>query len=315
MTDTLDTELTNIDIRLQAIDKERFELLQKRKSLVEQREAEFANNFNRYASAEAKVALFLSYFKGRSDVYPTRWENQKGKSGYSPACFEEWVQGICDKRNISCTKCTNQAFKPYNDQTIFDHLNGFHTAGIYPLMPDNTTFLLAADFDKEDWFATICALAKACEALNIPYLLEISRSGNGGHVWLFFEEAIPAMNARKLGMGLLNKAMESYPALSFKCFDRLFPNQDILPKGGFGNLIGLPLQKGPRLQGYSSFIHTDGTRCSDQWAKLASTAKLSVSFVNELLNVLTVDFGSSVDTQKDLKPWENSNANLNKAIG
>ena len=121
-------------------------------------------------------------------------------------------------------------------QAVYGHLKGIKTIGIYPLLSDNTTYLLAADFDKEDWFEATSAFATTCESLNIPYLLERSRSGNGGHIWIFFSEAVAASDARRLGNGLLRKTMELYPLLSFDCFDRLFPNQDIMPEGGFGNL-------------------------------------------------------------------------------
>lgn len=247
-------QIAQIDSRLAAIEDEKQFLVQQRQMLLAQYEAQLALHFNKYAPAEAKIALFLSYFKGRNDIYPFRWENKQGRSGYSPACQNEWIQGICDKPKIKCTDCPNQAFKLYDEQAVYSHLNGAQTIGIYPLLNDNTTHLLAADFDKEDWFETIVVFAKTCELLNIPYLLERSRSGNGGHVWIFFKEVVTAANARKLGIALLHKAMEQYPALSFDCFDRLFPNQDIMPEGGFGNLIALPLQLGPRQLGNSTFI-------------------------------------------------------------
>lgn len=314
----IDNQLSQIDDRLTALEQEKAELLAKRHQLIESREKVFAASFNRFASEEAKVALFLSYFKGRPDVYPKRWTNREGKSGYSPHCANFWVGGVCLKRDAvpgKCKDCNHQAHVPYDEATIYSHLRGEIVAGIYPLLPDNKTHLLAFDFDKEDWFATVVALCGACDSFNIPYLVERSRSGNGGHVWLFFEEAIEASMVRKLGMGLLNKAMELYPELSFECFDRIFPNQDIMPQGGFGNLIALPLQKEARMLGNSSFIHPDGIRCADQWAKLASTARLSLDFVDELISKLDVDFGvASEPAEKGLKPWEHNAASRSKGL-
>lgn len=296
--------LLEIDNRLSEIESEKAALIHERKLLVAQIESEFAANFNRFASPEEKVRLFLSYFKGRTDIYPFRWENKKGRSGYSPACFNEWQSGICQKPNISCAKCEHQAFKPLDEQAIYNHLNGSQTAGIYSLLPDNTCHFLAFDFDKADWLPTVAAFAKTCEELAIPYLLERSRSGNGGHVWVFFAESVQAKLARKLGTGLLHRTMERYPSLSFDCFDRMFPNQDIMPEGGFGNLIALPLQKEPRKLGNSAFIHAGGELVADQWATLVSVTKLTVNVIDELLEKLSVDELSESGQDEALKPWQ-----------
>ncbi|PKG99975.1 hypothetical protein [Paraglaciecola sp. MB-3u-78] len=165
-------------------------------------------------------------------------------------------------------------------------MKGFKTIGIYPLLTDNSTYLLAADFDKEDWFEATSAFATTCESLNIPYLLERSISGNGGHIWIFFSQAEAASDARRLGNGLLRKTMERYPLLSFYCFNRLFPNQDIMPEGGFGNLIALPLQLEPRKNNNSIFINNEGIPYNDKWSILAATRKVTKSQLQSTLNQL-----------------------------
>lgn len=153
------------------------------------------------------------------------------------------MPGICKKPDIKCSECPNRQHKALDDQAIYDHLAGKHIVGLYPLLPDNTCHLLAADFDKDGWQDAVKAMSEACRRYNIPHLVEISRSGNGAHLWVFFTDAVSTRDARLLGFGLLDKAMEIHPNLSFESYDRLFPNQDIMPEGSFGNLIALPLQK------------------------------------------------------------------------
>ncbi len=126
-------KLAKIDERLQLLNEERLALLNDRQVLITEHEAELAKNFNLHASPESKVDLFLSYFKGRNDVYPFRWESKNGRSGYSPACWNEWQPKICNKPKVSCTECKNQNFKVPDNQAIYGHLKGIKTIGIYPL--------------------------------------------------------------------------------------------------------------------------------------------------------------------------------------
>ena len=309
MTESHINKLAKIDARLQLINDERLTLLNERQKLLVQHEAELAQNFNLHASPKSKIELFLSYFKGRNDVYPFRWESKNGKSGYSPACWNEWQPKICNKPKISCTECKNQNFKVTDHQAIYGHLKGIKTIGIYPLLNDNSTYLLAADFDKEDWLESVSAFATTCQQLNIPYLLERSRSGNGGHIWIFFSESVPAIEARRLGNGLLRKTMELYPSLSFDCFDRLFPNQDVMPEGGFGNLIALPLQLGPRKHNNSVFINSEGVPFKDQWSILAATGKVTKSQLELYLNQLNTYVEQAHDSIASNEPWKKHNNN------
>lgn len=236
----------------------------------------------RTSPAPIKIGLFRSLFRGREDVYPRRFESRKtGKAGYAPACANEWVRGVCEKPRVKCAECPNRRFLPVADDVIRWHLSGRDpngqpfVAGLYPLLQDDTCFLLAVDFDKAGWREDAAAFLDTCRRLGLPTALERSRSGRGGHVWFFFEEAIPAALARRLGSHVLTETMERRPDIGFESYDRLVPNQDTMPQGGFGNLIALPLQKGPRSQDNSVFLDHSLVPWPDQWAFLASIRKIS----------------------------------------
>jgi len=245
---------------------------------------------HQHSSADAKIRLFRSLFRGRDDVYPRRFESRKtGRSGYAPACGNEWVRGICEKPRIKCAECQYRQFLPLTDEVIRWHLSGFDhagepfVAGIYPMLQDETCFFLAADFDKEGWREDSLAFMETCRALGVPAALERSRSGRGGHVWLFFEEAVTAASARRLGSFVLTETMERHPDVGFDSYDRFFPNQDTLPHGGFGNLIALPLQKQPRDLGNSVFLDDQMVPHADQWAFLSSVERIGGSKIEDLI--------------------------------
>lgn len=234
------------------------------------------------SSSSAKVELFRGLFKGRTDVFPVRWENRKtGKAGYSPACANEWARGICAKPQVKCGQCPHQAFVPQSDDIIARHLRGGSTgagnfvAGVYPLLADGTCWFLAADFDKQDWVADATAFLETCRVRQVAAALERSRSGNGGHVWIFFDEPVPASAARQMGAALITETMERRPEIGFASYDRFFPNQDTMPLGGFGNLIALPLQGRARDAGNSVFVDESLRPCDDQWAFLSTLARNS----------------------------------------
>ena len=228
--------------------------------------------------ARDKIALFRSLFRGREDVYPKRWENARtGKSGYAPVCANEWAPRICEKPRVKCGACPNQSFPAMADEAIEGHLRGRHTLGVYPMLPDDTCRFLAADFDKEAWWRDANAFLEACRSKGVPAALERSRSGNGGHVWIFFAEPAPAALARRLGAHLVTETMERNPDIGFESYDRFFPSQDTVPAGGFGNLIALPLQHGPREGGNSLFLDEGFQPHADQWAFLSSLRRLSLA--------------------------------------
>jgi len=239
-------------------------------------------HIDRLSPPESKIALFRTLFRGRSDIYAQRFDNRRtGKSGYSPACGNEWAPGICEKPRIKCTACLHQRFLPVTDDVVRWHLSGHDDAGrdfvmgIYPLLRDETCFFLAIDLDKKNWQEDARAVMDTCRRLDLPAALERSRSGNGGHLWLFFDEAISATLARKLGSHLLTETMEQRPGIGLDSYDRFFPNQDTLPQGGFGNLIALPLQRAPRERGNSVFLDDDCEPHVDQWALLSSIRRIN----------------------------------------
>ena len=237
------------------------------------------------SSQDEKITLFQSLFRGREDVYPRRFESMKtGKQGYHPVCQNEWFRGVCEKPKIRCEDCGQRKFLPVTDQVMRNHLQGFDpqdrpgrnfTIGVYPMLPDETCWFLAADFDKASWQDDARAFLETCSMFNVPAALERSRSGNGGHVWMFFTEPVPATQARQMGTFLLSQTMEHRPEIGLDSYDRFFPSQDTLPRGGLGNLIALPLQKKPRENGNSVFVNEHFIPFEDQWAFLSSLHRMT----------------------------------------
>ena len=247
-------------------------------------------------TAAQKVSLFRSLFRGRTDVYPKRWENAKtGRSGYAPACANEWVVDVCEKKRKTapgspgsrCSNCPNQAYLPVKDSVIFDHLSGRHTLGVYPLLKDETCLFLAADFDKKTWQDDVSSFLETCRILDIPVAVERSRSGNGAHAWFFFTAPVQAAIARRMGCYLLTETMTRRHEMSLDSYDRFFPNQDTLPRGGFGNLIALPLQLGPREEGNSVFIDERFEPFRDQWSFLENIQRIPPDRVTSLADEAT----------------------------
>jgi superfamily II DNA or RNA helicase len=238
-------------------------------------------------TSEEKIALFLDLFGTRREVYPKRWDNTKtGKSGYSPACDNEWRPGICRKPQVKCSECAHQQFPPLDARAVEQHLRGVHTAGVYAIAEDSTCRFLAADFDGDAWSDDVAAYREAGAKAGVQIAVERSRSGNGAHGWVFFREPVPASLARKLGTLLLAKAAARRPSMSLAAFDRLFPNQDVVPVGGWGNLIALPLAKGPRQAGNTVFIDDALRPIDDQWAYLAGWPRISTAEVREIVERL-----------------------------
>ena len=163
---------------------------------------------NKVISNEEKVKIFMEVFKGRTDLYAKRWtSNKTGKSGYSPVCKNEFSTYKCDKPRVKCNECPFRELTPLTEDIILKHLKGEITIGIYPLLPGDLCNFLAIDFDKKTFEKDVAAFWNICDELDIPIYVEKSRSGNGAHVWIFFEESIPARIARKMGNILLTKTM------------------------------------------------------------------------------------------------------------
>ncbi|HEY1931487.1 MAG TPA: DEAD/DEAH box helicase family protein [Acetobacteraceae bacterium] len=289
----LDPEIARVRSRLTSLDAERAELVSRLAGLERARQAAMSLSPPQVDAAAIsaavtatsppaqKIRLFRRRFAGRTDVFPVRWENVRTqRSGYAPACANEWAKGICGKPQVKCGECPNQAFTPVSDAVIKRHLTaergppaetgGGFVMGVYALLPDETCSFLAVDFDGASWSDDARAFVETSRAEGVPVALERSRSGEGGHVWVFFASPVPARDARRLGAWLVTRTMERRPEISFASYDRFFPSQDTMPLGGFGNLIALPLQSQARARGNSVFVDDQLRPHQDQWAYLAS---------------------------------------------
>jgi superfamily II DNA or RNA helicase len=262
-------DLRQARIRLAELDRQRALLARQLSAL------QTANGGPDIGTAEGRVALFYSLFRGRRDVFATRWDSAKtaGRSGWAPRCGNEWRPGVCFKPKVKCADCANRRFVPLTPAEIRGHLEGRQTVGIYPLLPDETCWLVAIDLDGTSWRDDVGALRESAEDLAIPVLIERSRSGDGAHVWVLFAEPVAARVARSVGSLLLTRAM-SRRTISMSSYDRLFPNQETMPAGGFGNLIALPLQHARRRDACTVFLGPDLEPVPDQWAYLAAIERL-----------------------------------------
>ena len=262
---------------------------------------------------EERIELFRSLFRGREDVFARRWYSKvTNKSGYQPVCVNEWRRGLCDKKAIKCAECPNRNFLSLGYDDVCRHLigndeNGCDVVGIYAIMSDNNCAFLCTDFDdkscKHRYKDDVLAFVGVCRDWNIPYSIERSRSGNGAHVWIFFNAVVPAYKARRLGNAILTEAMSRDGRMAFDSYDRFFPNQDRMPEGGFGNLVALPLQGKARKDLNSVFVDDEFFAYRDQWTYLAQVQKIEEQKVDVILqNHIHEDLGV-LSTSSESKPW------------
>ena len=318
------------------------------------------NLVSRTSSPQEKINLFKSLFVGRQDVFALRWQNSKsGKSGYSPVCANKWLSGKCDMKKYSCSTCPFKLPVRLDDKYFYNHLAGKDelardVIGLYPLLPENLCRFLVIDFDAhvpkarttitsthandqrsyghapnanicETWKSDILAVHNTSSELNISSYIEISRSGNGGHLWFFFEENISARLARNFGSAILKLAMQKRHSISFESFDRMFPNQNEIPKGGYGNLIALPLQGKAVKEGHSVFVDEAFKPFDDQWRFLSSIKKIDEksirSAIREIENQLPVfvekdesefEISGGINLKEDFNKLNHDNAFLTK---
>ena len=271
--------------------------------------------FSSNLSLQEKVTLFQSLFKGREDIFARRWfSNKTGKSGYQPVCLNEWNPEYCNKTKYKCSDCPNRKLKPLDYEDYYKHLegkepNGKDVIGVYAILPDDTCNFLCCDFDDKNcehgFQEDVKAYIEICKEWNIPAYIERSRSGNGAHIWILFSEPIKASVARRLGNTILTEAMERRGNISFKSYDRFFPNQDTMPNGGFGNLVALPLQGQARKKGNSIFVDENFEPFSDQWQFLQDIKKID----NPTIDSVLFRYGKQNDMgnfskSSESEPWE-----------
>ncbi len=268
-------------------------------------------SINRYSPPEKKISMFKSLFAGRTDVFARRWYGvTSGKSGYQPVCGNEWDDSLCDKKKHKCSACPNRKLLPLTDGDLFAHLAGKDkyardVVGVYPMLTDETCAFCCVDFDDEGFQNAAIAFRSVCSNNKVPAYIERSRSGEGAHVWIFFETPITAKTARQLVSGLLTHAMALNKQISFSSYDRILPNQDTMPAGGFGNLIALPLQGMARKSGNSLFVDETFMPFEDQWAFLSGVRKIGAVSVEALISQICkpTELGALV-SESDEAPWK-----------
>lgn len=264
-------------------------------------------------SLNEKVELFRSIFRGREDVFARRWHSEStNKSGYQPVCEREWNREYCNKKLHKCSECPNRKFSSLTYEHIYKHIAGKDVhcrdvIGLYPILHDNTCYFLCTDFDdkncKHGFKNDVLSFINICNRWNISCYIERSRSGNGAHVWIFFSNAIQATKARRLGKMILEEAMENDAYLSFESYDRFFPNQDVLPEGGLGNLVALPLQGQARRINNTVFVNEDFKEYQDQWSFLQTIKTNTETHIDFILRNKHSTIGELTKSNEN-KPWD-----------
>lgn len=253
-----------------------------------------------------KINIYMDYFKGRTDVFAERWES-KEKSGYSPVCSNKFIYGICNIQKCKCKNCPNQVYKPITKEDIIRHIKGDTTIGIYPMLDDDTCYFLAVDFDEEDFKESVNVFVNECNLYNLETLVEISRSGNGAHVWLFFDNKYPAIKIRKIISSILTTAMLKSGKISFSSYDRMFPSQDKLLKNGVGNLIALPLNGKSGKNNTTVFVNKEFITYESQFEVLRNTKKISTLYLDELYKKVNTNNENGVFAEETKKYQLSSN--------
>ena len=232
---------------------------------------------------ESQINIFHAFFRGREDVFAVRWE-KSGKSGYMPSYQYDLYHYRSHKMNGGTfANYPHKTYLPLTDYEIQKHLSGIQQIGVYPLLQDNSSWFLVADFDKQNWKEEAVAFLNSCKERNIPAYLERSRSGNGGHIWIFFDRPYPAIRSRKIFISILEQSRAFSMFDKSSSFDRLFPNQDFLSGKGLGNLIALPFFKHAMENGNSCFVNPETFEpYSDQWQFLNKIERVSIEVLNKL---------------------------------
>lgn len=267
-------------------------------------------------SPTEKINLFKNLFKGRPDIFAVRWEKADGSaSGYTPVCLNEWKNGLCLKLSRGkCKDCQNAKYVPLSEKYLEQHLRGYRTYGIYPLLTDNTSYFIAADFDGKDWQKDAINFVRKCKSDDLPVYLERSRSGAGGHAWVFFETNYPAYKSRNIILNLLREAGIIDKFAKEDSFDRLFPNQDYHGGKGLGNLIALPLQGESRKYQNTVFLDTENKLkpFGDQWEILQKVVKTPSEKLDELYRKFNEETRKESESRSRLEIKLSAQIRINK---
>ena len=274
---------------------------------------------------EEKINIFMNYFKGRDSIYPYISIDKKdpNKKYYIPKCANEWNKNVCNKTmGKKCKNCQYWLNKPVDKEVIRNHLFNNNPIGIYPMLEDETCYFLAFDFDdkknENDIKKDVIAFASVCEKYNVPISIERSMSGFGIHIWIFFENNIKAITARKMGSLLLSKAMEICDSLKIASFDRMFPNQDTMPKGGYGSLIALPFQNESMKYNNTIFLDRRFIAYDDQYSYLNNVKKMKNDDIINVIKILsenTIDISNEyIEIKKEIRDTHKNNFDFPKSV-
>lgn len=262
-----------------------------------------------------KINVYRSLFRGRNDVFAKRWE-KGSNSGYSPAYLFSWDEFNAHRSQGGTMKdFENKKQQTLTDDIIRQHLLGQITVGVYPILPDNTSYFLAADFDHANWLDDCKNYRQEMADIGLAAYIERSRSGNGGHVWVFFENAYPCHKSRSIGLEVARKALNLSEFDKEASFDRLFPNQDAIIEGGFGNLIALPFQGESTKNGNTVFIdpNTDGPY-EDQYSVLKSVRRHTLpELETAYMKIIDRPTGTMIAKNKKLQVTVSQNITLDKS--
>lgn len=272
------------------------------KELLRKNNIDYTNENEKILTTDDKIKIYLSYFKGRNDVYAEKYIKD-GKKAYAKACNNRFNRDLCDMSKYKhCINCPNEYRKDFDIDEVYNHFIGKKAYAIYPII-NNNCYFLAIDFDDKEFKDCALAYKRECDKLNIDSIIELSQSGEGAHVWIFFNDLISCKKARRLGDYILTCAMQNNKNISFKSYDRFFPSQDIVNKDGIGNCIALPLQGGCVRNHTSVFVDDNFIMYGNQIKALSSIKK-----VNEIdIDLILKNYADNVDVEINNKSFKKLN--------
>ncbi|TRX51575.1 DEAD/DEAH box helicase [Fulvivirga sp. M361] len=254
---------------------------------------------------DEQLELYKSLFKVREDVFAIRWE-KGNKKGYFPAYhFDPYMYKLHKMKGGTFGNYTDKTLLQLDDSQLIKHFLGEQHIGGYPLLEDNSSWFIAADFDGSKWKEESLKFLEECNKNNIHTYLERSQSGNGSHVWIFFDQSYPAIRSRKVITQLLQEIGIFSVFDKTSSFDRLFPNQDFHSGKGLGNLIALPLHGKSRQKGNSCFIDPQTFEpFENQWKFLTKLKKVDTSVLDSIYKIqrqIKPNTGSSIPSSSQLE--------------